>query len=417
MLHLDTEERRQLQLERLQSTLNRAYRNVPFHRNRQNRVAKETGKDPSIIEDLGEIARLPFMMRSDLGEHYPYGLFAVPLRDIVRIHTAPGTTLHPTVTGYTGQDLGIWREMVARALNAAGVSSEDILQIQLDAGLGNWGRDYKDGGESLSVGVIPNTLLSPEKQLMVMRDYRTSVLVTTPSGASQLAETLFKTELNVTALALKRVILVGEPAGVDFRERLESELHVTTWSHFGLSEVPGPAIAFECGHHKGLHINEDHFLPEIIHPVTGVVLPMGDAGELVLTSLTTRAFPLVRFRTGERARLIPAPCDCGLTLIRMDWMSERTDDILNVNGVKMHPDQIRRHLIATLGFAPEYRLEIRRRSGERNRLEIRIGVDREIFSDEIKMLERQVTAIRANLAENLGVPVEVRLKENRRLDD
>lgn len=417
MLHPDTEERRQLQLERLQSTLNRAYRNVPFHRNRQNRVAKETGKDPSIIEDLGEIARLPFMTRAHLGEHYPYGLFAVPLRDIVRIHTAPGTSLNPTVTGYTEQDLGIWREMAARALDAAGVTSEDILQIQLDAGLANWGRDYKDGGESLSVGVIPNTPLSPEKQLMILRDYRTSALVTTPSGAFQLMETLFKTELNVTALALKRLIFVGEPVSKAFRDQVESQFHVTSWSHFGLSEVPGPAIAFECRHHEGLHINEDHFLPEIVDPETGEVLAAGISGELVLTTLTTRAFPLIRFRTGERARLIPAPCPCGVPFVRMDWLPERADDILNINGVKVHPEQIQRHLTAVLGFAPDYLYDVRRDPGERNRLEIQLGVDGDIFSDEIKMLERQVTTLRANLTENLGVPVAVRLKEKRRLND
>ena len=211
MLNLAPEEREQIQLERLQATLNRAYRNVPFHQNRQNAVAQRNGKDPSVIERVEDVAALPFMERKHLGEHYPYGLFAVPLKDIVRIHTAPGTTRHPTVTGYTRQDLRIWREMVGRAFTAAGIDSDDILQIDLDPGLANWGRDYKDGAEALDVAVIPNTPLSPNKHLMVLRDYKTSVLVTTPSRAVQLTDMMFRAELNPTALNLKRLILVGEP--------------------------------------------------------------------------------------------------------------------------------------------------------------------------------------------------------------
>jgi phenylacetate-CoA ligase len=411
MQNLDPEERAQLQLERLQATLNRAYRNVPFHQNHQNQLAREKRKDPSLIESIKEIAAFPFMERKHLGEHYPYGLFAVPLRDIVRIHTAPGTTLNPTVTGYTRQDLRIWREMVSRALTAAGITDHDILQINLDPGLANWGRDYKDGAEALDVGVIPNTSLSPEKHLMVLRDYKTSALVTTPSGASQLAEYMFKTDLNPTALSLKHMILVGEPVGKDFRARLEEQLHITTWVHFGLSEVPGPAIAFECEQHEGLHVSEDHFLPEIIDPETGAVLPDGETGELVLTTLTTRAFPLIRFKTGERARLIQSPCPCGRAMIRMEWRPDRTDDILNINGVKVHQNQIRCRLEMALGESTVSRHFVRKKLGERNSLEVWVAVNEGLFSDEIKILEKQVRSLQEGLRENLGVPVTVRLKE------
>jgi phenylacetate-CoA ligase len=409
-------ERRQMRLERLQSTLNRAYRNVPFHRNRQNQVAAETGSDPSMLEKPEDIRRLPFMDRGHLGEHYPYGLFAVPLRDIVRIHTAPGTSLHPTVTGYTRQDLQIWQDMVGKALSAAGIGSRDILQIYLDAGLANWGRDYKDGAESLSVAVIPNTPLSIEKHLMVLRDYRTTVLVSTPSNASQLAEAMFHNGVNPTSLALKCLVLTGEPVDPDFRADIEARFHAASWVHLGMSEVPGPAMAYECRVHQGLHVQEDHFLVEIVDPVTGGETSEGDPGELVLTTLTTRAFPLIRFRTGERVRLLPESCPCGCPTMRIEWLEPRTDDLLNVNGVKVHPESIGNHLERFLGFPPLIRHRVRKAPGDRHVLEVRMAVGKELFSDEIKVLENRVNRCRAFLEENLGVPVVVTLQEPSGLD-
>ncbi len=407
----------QLRLERLQTTLNRAYRNVPFHQNRQNDLARKTRRDPSLIEDIGEIAALPFMERKHLGEHYPYGLFAVPLRDIVRIHTAPGTALNPTVTGYTRQDLELWREVVARALSAAGVTPHDILQISLDFGLANWGRDYKDGAEALEIGVIPNAPLSPDKLLMVLRDYKTSTLVTTPSEAGHLADLMFQAGMNPTATNLRRFILVGEPVDAGDRNLLAERLQVETWVHYGLSEVPGPAIGFECTEHRGLHLNEDHFLAEIIDPESGRVQPGGETGELVLTTLTTRAFPLIRFRTGDRARIIPEPCPCGRPLVRIEWFPERTDDILTVNGVKIQGGQIQRRLAQALGFSPDYRYFVTKNPGEKKYLEVWIGMEYSLFSDEIKELERQVNGLMDNLHENLGVPVKIRLKEKTSLSE
>ena len=252
VIHMDPRERRQLQLERLQSTLNRACRNVRFHQER----FEAAGRDPAEIQCLEDLQRIGFTYRRDLGEHYPYGLFAVPLRDIVRIHTASGTTLKPAVSGYTRQDLLVWREIVARALEAGGVSPADILQITLDPGLSNWGRDYKEGAEAVGASVIPYTPLSLEKQVMVLRDYRTSVLVTTPASAGQLAMHLHLTGVQPALLGLKRLILVGEPVAAGLRAELEARLQVETWQHYGLSEVPGPAIGFECSRHAGLHIND-----------------------------------------------------------------------------------------------------------------------------------------------------------------
>ncbi len=364
-----------------------------------------------MLEEAGDIAALPFMERKHLGEHYPYGLFAVPLKDIVRIHTAPGTSKNPTVSGYARQDVTHWHNMVAHALAAAGVDSRDILQVSLESGLANWGRDYKEGAETLETGVIPNTPLSPEKQLMVLRDYKISVLVTTPSEAAQLAFRMFQAGLNPTNLNLKRLILAGEPVDAAFRAHIEEQLHVDTWLHYGLSEVPGPAIAFECEHRNGLHIHDEHFLPEIIDPQTGQVLPEDETGELVLTTLTTRAFPLIRFRTGDRARLITAPCPCGRPMIRMEWENGRTDSLLNVNGVKVHENQITGALARTLGFTPLCRYYIHREPGERNCLEVAVAVDNRIFSDEIRELEQRLNRLRDTLYENTGVPVRIRLRE------
>ncbi len=400
-------DRSQMVLERLQSTLNRAFRNVSFHRQR----FQEKGIDPSNIQALDDIRRLPFTTRQHLSENYPYGLFAVPLRDIVRIHTAPGTTANPTVSGYTRQDLGIWESMVATALRSSGVTPDDILQISLDPGLATWGRDYQSGAETLGASVIPNTLMSVEKQVMVMRDYKPSTLVTTPSYAQQLAAHLENKGLDPNGFSLQKLILVGEPASPEQRDFLEDKLQVRTWQHFGLSEVPGPALAYECETRSCLHVNDDHFLPEIIDPVTGEVLPMGHVGELVLTTLTTRAYPLIRFRTGDMARILPDACDCDCRLVRIEWRPERSDRLLRIRGVKVHEQQILSGIEKALGMAPQHACMFENRYREKIFLEIWIAVDKALFSDEIKMLEARMKTVRDQVQEDTGVPVIVRLKE------
>ena len=407
------DKKRQIQLERLQATLNRACKKVVFHRNR---LAGKNG-NPAAVESLENLANLPFMDRSHLGENYPYGLFAVPLRDIVRIHTAPGTlSANPTVTGYTRQDLDMWMETVGRGLFAAGVGPEDILQISLGGGLANWGRDYKDGAAYLGASVIPNTPLSVEKQLMIIKDYRTSALVSTHTTALFLAERLKKSEISPSALSLRTLILVGEPAETAIRDRLAQDLGVTTWQHYGLSEVPGPALAFECRAHEGLHVNDDHFYPEIIDPDTGRPLAPGQTGELVLTSLTTRAFPLIRFRTGDRARIISEPCSCGLDSVRIQWLLPRCDDLISIRGVKIHQGQIRRQLCQSLGYTPACIHFTKSRLGADSFLEIWVAVDLRLFSDEIKGLERLMQTVSADLEQNMGIPVVVRLKEQSSLE-
>jgi phenylacetate-CoA ligase len=404
---LDGEERAQLQLERLQSTLNRAYKNVPFYRN----LFQANGMEPARIEALTDLQHIPFTAREHFSENYPYGLFAVPLRDVVRIHTAQGTALKPTVSGYTKQDLGVSRELVARALFAAGVSKTDILQIDLDAGLINWGRAYKDGAEAIESSVIPQTILTPEKQLMLLRDYKTSVLITSHSAATQMMHLVFQANLNPNELALKTVILVGEPPDAAIQERLKDELHVKTWVHYGLSEVPGPALAFECEARQGLHVSEDHFFPEVVDPETGQGVPEGEAGELVLTTLTTRAFPLVRLRTGDRVRLAPGACPCGRTLARIEWLPSRTDEMMVIRGVKIHHQQILYLLERTLGFLPDACRFLIRSEELRDFLEVWLKVDEVLFSDEVKEMERLCLRLGKDLTQELGVPVKIRLKE------
>ena len=401
------EERGHLVLERLQSTLNRAYRNVPFHRQR----LTDEGIDSSDIQSLDDLAQLPFLTRQHLSENYPYDLFAVPLRDIVRIHTAPGTALNPTVSGYTRQDLAIWEGMVATALENAGVGPEDILQISLDAGLANWGRDYKSGAEAIGASVIPNTLLSIEKQLMVMRDYRPSVLVTTPSYARQVATHLATGGIKPSDFRLQTLILVGEPADMALRRFLEQALNVHCWQHYGLSEIPGPALAYECENHSCLHVNDEHFLTEIVDPQSGAPLPAGEAGELVLTTLTTRAYPLIRFHTGDRARVVTEPCSCDCRLARIEWLTERTDQLVCIRGVKVHQQQVMAAIKNALGFEPQNSCLFENRYAEKIFLEIWIAVEDAFFSDEIKMLEMRMKSIRDQVQEDTGVPVIVRLKE------
>ncbi len=401
------EEKNQLQLERLQSTINRAFRHVPFH---QKRIS-EAGADPSVIQSLNDISRLPFMKRKHLSEHYPYDLFAVPLRDIVRIHTAPGTTRNPTVSGYTPQDLNIWQHILARALRAAEVTPHDILQITLPPGLANWGRDYKRGAELIEASVIPNIPLSIEKRVMVLRDYRTTVLVTTPSLAMELASHIKTRGISTSSLKLGTMIIAGDQIQPEDRSFLEEALGVKVWLHYGLSEVPGPAVAFECLDHKGLHVNEDHFLAEIINPDDESPLPEGEPGELVLTTLTTRAFPLIRFRTGDRARFYKEPCSCGRSIRKIEWIGQRSDELINIDGVNVHGRLVISNLEAAVGPLPLPVSFTVQQENRKKYLELCLPVTDEVFSDEIKEMEKLIYHAEQRLRENLGVPVKIRLRE------
>ncbi|NWH04186.1 phenylacetate--CoA ligase family protein [Desulfobacter latus] len=397
----------QQQLERLQATLNRACKNVPFHRNR----IQEAGL--SDITGLEDIENLPFMDRSHLATHYPYGLFAVPLRDIVRIHTAPGSGASPSISGYTKTDLVIWKKMVAKAYAAANVTDRDIILIHLPPGLANWARDYKDGGEALGAGVIPNAPLSVAKTLMVLRDYKVTTLVTTPAFARHLTAHMFERECHPNELNLKQIILVGEPDDGRTISELGDSLHVDVRLNYGLSEIPGPAIAHECRYHDGLHMNDDYILSEIIDPASGRPVPTGEKGELVLTTLSTRAFPLIRFRTGDMAKFLPQACPCGETSTRIQWLAEQADNYMLVSGIRVSQAQIRENLKRALQL-PAISCTIKKacRSGA-DILLISLTMDDDLFSDEIKNLQQLIAYAEETLTEQNGIKVEIRLTQQR----
>ncbi len=404
---MDREELELLQLERLQSTLTRAYRQVKFYRRQFDR--QELRLDD--IRSLRDLARLPCTTREDLSENYPYGLFAVPLREIVRIQSSPGTTDKPLVVGYASQDVKLWLELLARVYTAAGVTREDIVQIILPPGLANWRRDLQAGAESLGASVIPAATLSFAKQLMVMRDYKTSVLVATPSVARHLLTVSSRMSLDPVELSLKKALLVAAPLPGKIHQEITEGFHLQIDTAYGITEVMGPGLAFSCEANAGLHFSEDHFYPEIIDPETGAPAAPGASGELVITTLSTYAFPLVRFKSGDRASLVAEPCACGRTLVRLGEISGRVDPIFSVGGIKVHPDQISLLLKEIMGGdLPRYQRRVVVEEGLEV-LEIELCISESFFSDEIKALEGLCRRARLHLQENLGINARLTLKE------
>jgi phenylacetate-CoA ligase len=404
---MDREELELLQLERLQSTLTRAFRQVKFYR----RQFEGLGLGLDAIRELKDVARLPFTTREDLSENYPYGLFAVPLRDIVRILSSPGTTEKPLVVGYAAQDLKLWLELLARLYNAAGVGREDIVQLILPPGLANWRRDLQAGAEYLGASVIPAATLNFAKELMVMRDYKTSVLVTTPSLARHLLTIMARMDLSPVELSLKKALLVAAPLPSETRREIEAGFQIKIATAYGITEVMGPGLAFSCEANQGFHFSEDHFYPEIIDPASGQVVRPGESGELVITTLSTVAFPLVRFRSGDRARLVTKTCACGRTLVRLGEISGRVDAIFSVGGIKVHPDQLKLLLSEVLGgHAASYHWQVDAEDGL-DFLNIDLGLNEAIFSDEVKALEGLCRRARRHLQDHLGISARITLKE------
>jgi len=396
-----------LQLERLQSTLTRAYRQVKFYRRR----FEEAGLTPESIQGLEELARLPCTTRGDLSENYPYGLFAVPLKDIVRIVSSPGTTDLPLVVGYARQDVRLWLELLSRLYNAAGVTPEDIVQLVLPPGLANWRRDLMAGAEYLGASVIPAATLNFAKELMVMRDYKTSVLVTTPPLARHLLTVMGRMGITAAELSLKKALLVAAPLPSMVRREIHENLQVQIATAYGITEVMGPGLAYSCEANQGFHFSADHFYPEIIDPDTGAVLPPGEEGELVITTLSTVAFPLVRFRSGDRTHLVTEPCPCGRTLVRLGAIRGRVDDIFSVGGIKVHPERVRRILQDLLqGHPPKFRWQVATEEGLEV-LDLELTVEEDFFSDEIKTLEGLCRKVRRHFQDHLGVHARLTLKE------
>ncbi|MBU4524785.1 MAG: phenylacetate--CoA ligase [Desulfomicrobium sp.] len=395
-----------LQLERLQATLNRVARNVPLYRKR----FAELGIDPYDVQSLEDVKRLPFTTKEDLRQNYPYGLFAVPLRDVVRMQASTGTTGKPTVVGYTSGDVRRWSELAARILTAGGVTKDDAVQIAFNYGLFTGAFGVHSGAELIGASVIPSSGGDPRRQISIMQDYRTTALICTPSYALHLADTLDELNINKTALSLRFGLFGSEPWTEETRREIEDRLGIQATDNYGLSEITG--VAGECLERVGLHINEDHFLAEIVDPQTGEVLPAGVKGELVLTTLTKEAFPLIRFRTGDLTTLIDAPCACGRTLKRMTRIPGRSDDMLIIHGVNVFPAQIEAVISGTGLTDPHYQIVLDR-VGHMDLATIMLEAPESFCTDSIKQSQRILENVRIRLQTELGVAFEVRLVEPR----
>jgi len=405
------EQRRELQLERLKSLVRRVYENVPHYQ----RVFREAGLRPDDILTLDDLAKLPFTTKDDLRRTYPFGLFATPLRNTVRVHASSGTTGKPTVVGYTRQDVDIWSEVMARTLTCAGVTQDDIIQIAYGYGLFTGGLGVHYGAEKLGATVIPVSVGNTKRQIMLMQDFGTTVLACTPSYALHLAEVLEESRVDRTRIRLRVGVFGAEPWTKQMGRELESKLNIVAIDIFGLSEIIGPGVASECLYNTGLHIFDDHFLPEVIDPVTGKQLPPGEEGELVITTLTKEAFPLIRYRTRDITKLYEEPCPCGRTHVRMSKILGRTDDMLIVRGVNVFPSQVESVLLEIGQTEPHYLLVVDRR-GPLDQLEVWVEVSDKVFADEVRHLETLEKTIQRELESTLGIGVKVKLVEPKTIE-
>jgi len=408
---MNREDLEQLQLERLQSTLSRVYMNVPFYK----RKFDELGIDPDDFRSLEDLTRLPFTTKEDLRNSYPYGMFAVPLREVVRIQASSGTTGMPTVVGYTKNDLKNWSNLVARILTAGGVTQNDIVQIAFDYGLftGAFGLHY--GAERLGASVIPISSGDTKRQVKLLQDFKTTALICTPTFALSIADTIIELGINVNALSLKYGLFGAEPWSEAMRLQLQEKLKIIATDNYGLSEVMGPGVAGECLERKGLHINEDHFLVEVVDPETLEPVPTGKTGELVITTLTKEAFPVIRFRTRDLTTLMVEPCACGRTIVRMGKVTGRTDDMIKIKGANVFPSQVEAVLSEIEGTEPHYQIIVDRK-GSVDELTVLVEVSESIFFDSMREQRKFIDLIRTRLASELGITVEVKLVEGKSLE-
>ena len=396
-----------IQLRRLQATVARVYNAVPFYRRRFD----EAGVAPADIRTLADLRKLPFTYKADLRDNYPYGMFAVPMELVTRIHASSGTTGKPTVVGYTTRDIQTWAELMARTLAAAGTRRDDIVHNAYGYGLFTGGLGVHYGAEKLGASVIPISGGNTKRQVMIMKDFGPTVLTCTPSYALHVAEAAEEMGVSFRDLRFKAGIFGAEPWSERMRREIERKLNLKAIDVYGLSEVMGPGVAIECIEAQdGLHIFEDHFIPEIINPQTGDALPYGTPGELVFTTITKEAFPVIRYRTRDLSVLHPEPCRCGRTIVRMGRIQGRSDDMLIIRGVNVFPSQIESVIMETRRFAPHYQLVVER-VGTLDQLTVLVEVDESLFSDAIKNLQSIERDLEKNIRETLGVTTRVRLVE------
>jgi phenylacetate-CoA ligase len=395
-----------VQSERLVNTVKRVYHNVPLYRDKM----QKKGIEPGDIKSVEDLKKLPFTYKQDLRDTYPYGLFAVPMSEIVRIHASSGTTGRQTVVGYTRRDLDTWAEVVARTLTSAGAGKESFVQIAYGYGLFTGGFGIHYGSERIGASVIPISGGNTKRQLQIMKDFGTTLLACTPSYALFMAEEMEEMGIKKEDLKLKAGIFGAEPWSYKMRDEIEKRLGIKAFDIYGLSEVMGPGVACDCQCKCGLHISEDHFIPEIIDPQTEEVLPAGSIGELVFTTVTKEGLPLIRYRTRDLSSLNYEKCECGRTNVRMSKVAGRTDDMLIIRGVNVFPTQIESVLLNIGEAAPHYQLIVDR-VNNLDILEVWVEMTRNMFSDEIKRIEDVEKKIKKELEGTLGINAKVKLVE------
>lgn len=408
---LPEEQLRALQLQRLRSTIERAYNNVELVRCRMETL----GVKPCDIRTLDDIRRMPFMVKTDLRDTYPYGLFACPLSEVVRLHASSGTTGKPIVVGYTQNDMETWANVVMRALSAAGMHRGDIIQIAFGYGLFTGGLGLHGGAEALGAAVIPISGGNSERQIMVLRDFGVTAFACTPSYFIHLIEYAAKMGVNLKELPLRVGIFGAEPWSEEMRTYIQRETNIRAFDIYGLSEIIGPGVGVECNCQSGLHIFEDHFLFEILDPETGEPVPDGENGELVLTTLSKEAMPIIRYRTHDITHVITEPCSCGRSIRRIARISRRSDDMLIIRGVNVFPSQIEAALLKVEKTLPHYQIIVRR-EGDMDEMEIRIEVTAEVFSDRVSEIERITKRLSHAVESTTGIHAKIRLVEPQTLE-
>ncbi len=396
-------ELRQVQLERLQSTLNRAYLNVAHYR----RALDTAGMLPDEIKSLDDIRKLPFTTRADIEKGYPYDMFAVPLREVVRIHASSGQARRPIVTGYTAGDLKAWARLMARFLTGTGITRDDVIQISFRYGLMTGGFGFHAAAELLGASVIPADIGNTNEQVIIMRDYLSSVIACTPGYALILQERLDELGINPKSLRLRRAILGADSLSPTVRLKIEQGLSVEVFNSYGSSVVMGPGIAGECSAHDGLHVYEDFFIAEVIDPLTGNTLDAGEKGELVITTLMREAFPLIRYRTGDITMIKPDECKCGRTHMRLAGFYGRTDNTVKVKGISIAPERIR-EILLSLGIDNRSQLHIYR-DGAYEKADILLEVGEKLFFDEMRTQKIFMEKLEKTFHTNLGIRVGIKI--------
>jgi phenylacetate-CoA ligase len=400
-----------IQSNRLKQTVERIYHAVPSYRKKM----QEVGLTPHDIQSVDDLKKLPFTTKNDLRDNYPFGLFTVPMSEIVRLHASSGTTGKPTVVGYTRKDIQMWSEVVSRSLCMAGVHRNDIVQIAYGYGLFTGGLGLHYGTENLGASVIPISGGNTTKQIQLMEDFGSSVLCCTPSYALNIAEVMAELKVDPSKLKLRVGIFGAEPWTEAMRKEIEAKLGIKAIDIYGLSEIVGPGVSCECEEQCGMHINEDHFLPEIIDPETLRPVADGEMGELVFTTITKEGIPLIRYRTRDLTRLIYDRCDCGRTLVRMVKCKGRSDDMLIIRGVNVFPSQIETVLLQMSEVEPHYLLIIER-EGTLDSVTLMVEVQEQFFSDEVRKLQELRMKITSQLESLLGISVNVKLVEPKTIE-